>query len=198
MNKDKKVELNYNMKLSYKAEWYRYFAEYQLCVDLLFQSICGGQITVISLPLAFLIRHTLEIGYKTNLIELEKVSNLKANIAYHGRSAHNISILHREFELQMSAIFKKYKAVKEIKMQFNVLNLKLVELKKLMNKLDELSYAFRYPVKSDGKTPNFSETNVTDMVDVINFKDIKELYNESIFLLKFSTDVVHELIEGNK
>jgi len=198
MNKNKRVELNYNIKLSTKAEWYRYFGEYQFCVDLLFQNISGGQITVISLPLAFLIRHTLEIGYKSNLIELEKVSGLKANIVYHGRSAHNISILHREFELQMNAIFKKYNADKEIKRQFNDLNKNLVELKKLMNKLDELSYAFRYPVRSDGNTPNFSPTDVSDMTDVINFKDIKELYNDSIILLKFSTDVVNDLIEGNE
>lgn len=147
-------ELNYNQKLTYKSEWWLYFGEYQYCVDLLFKSLTGGEITVVSLPLAFLIRHTLELGYKMNLIELEKVSDLKAKIEYKGKSAHRIDDLHREFGNQMKAIFKKYDADKDVIKQFDTLNSKLTDLKKLMHKLDELSYAFRYPVKNDGITPN--------------------------------------------
>lgn len=188
-------ELNYNQKLTYKSDWLRYFGEYQYCVDLLFKSLTGGEITVISLPLAFLIRHTLELGYKMDLIELQKVSDLKAKIEYKGKSAHRIDDLHREFENQMKAIFKKYNADKDIIKQFEKLNSKLTTLKKLMHKLDELSYAFRYPVKNDGVTPNFDNKDVEDNTDVINFKEIKELYEDSILLIKFSTDVVNEIIE---
>ncbi|RZK01591.1 MAG: hypothetical protein EOO46_19870 [Flavobacterium sp.] len=162
----KGTELNYNIKLTYKAEWWRYFGEYQYCVDFIFKSLEGGEITVISLPLAFLIRHTLELGYKMNLIELEKVSDLKAKIEYKGKSAHKIDDLHREFESQMRAVFKKYSADKDVIKQFDGLNSKLNELKKIMYKLDELSYAFRYPVKNDGITPNFDKKDVNDKTDV--------------------------------
>ncbi|MBI1939249.1 MAG: hypothetical protein HYS25_14160 [Ignavibacteriales bacterium] len=191
-------ELNYNQKLTYKSEWWRYFGEYQYCVDLLFKSITAGEITVVALPLAFLIRHTLELGYKMNLIELEKVSDLKAKIEYKGKSAHRIDNLHFEFENQMKAIFKKYNADKDVVKQFNKLNSKLTSLKKLIHKLDELSYAFRYPVKNDGVTPNFDKKAIEDKTDVINFKEIKELYDDSILLIKFSTDVVNDIIEKHE
>lgn len=153
----KEPELNYSIKLTYKSDWWRYFAEYQKCVDLVFKSITFGEVTTISLPIAFLIRHTLEIGYKMDLLELEKVSDLKAKIKYKGKGAHKIDVLHREFEDQMRAIFKKYDADLEIVKQFDMLNSKLIKLKKIMHKLDEFSYAFRYPVKSDGITPNFDK-----------------------------------------
>jgi hypothetical protein len=194
----KASELNYNQKLTYKSEWWRYFGEYQYCVDLLFKSLTGGEITVVSLPLAFLIRHTLEIGFKTDLIELQKVSGLDAKIEYKGKSAHSIDDLHREFESQMKTIFKKYDADKDVIRQFDKLNSKLIVLKRLIHKLDELSYAFRYPVKNDGITPNFEKRNVEDKSDVINFKEIKELYEDSLLLIKYSTDVVNEIVEKHE
>ncbi|WP_413534076.1 hypothetical protein [Empedobacter brevis] len=192
--KEKRIELNYDQKLTYKSEWWRYFGEYQYSVDMLFKSITGGEITIISLPLAFLIRHTLELGYKMNLIELEKVSEIKAKIEYKGKSAHRIDDLHREFNIQMKAIFKKFNADQDIVKQYNKLNTKLTSLKKEIHKLDELSYAFRYPVKNDGVTPNFDSKDVEDKDDVINFKELKELYDDSILLIKYSTDVVNEII----
>ena len=191
----KTPELNYEQKLSFKSEWWRYFGEYQYSVDLLFKSLTGGEITVVSLPLAFLIRHTLELGYKMNLLELEKVSDIKAKIKYKGKSAHKIDDLHREFEIQMNAVFDKYKAEKKIIKQFNKLNSKLKGLKKIIHKLDDLSYAFRYPVKNDGITPNFDKKSIDDKSDVINFKEIKELYDDSVLLIKYSTDVVDEIIK---
>lgn len=188
-------KLNYDIKLTYKSDWWRYFGEYQYCVDLIFKSLTEGEVTVISLPLAFLIRHTLEIGYKMNLLELEKISDVKAKIKYKGKEAHKIDDLHREFENQMRAIFKKYNSDKEIIKQFDELNFKLTNLNNIMSKLDELSFAFRYPVKNDGITPNFNKGDIYDKTDVLNFKEIKELYDESILLIKYSTDFVNDIIK---
>ncbi|WP_025125147.1 hypothetical protein [Myroides odoratimimus] len=185
----KKAELNYNQHLSGKGEWIRYFAEYDSAVKILFENIRGGEITIVSLPLAFLIRHTLEIGYKANLIELEKVSGRKAKIEYKGKSAHKIDNLHKEFEDQMHSIIKKHDFSKEDCKRFSELNDKLIKLKRTLHKLDELSYSFRYPVENDGITLNFKDE------DVLNFKNIKELYDESIVLLKYSTDVVNTYLK---
>lgn len=93
---------------------------------------------------------------------------------------------------------KKYDADKDIVRQFNRLNSKLTDLKKHVHKLDELSYAFRYPVKNDGSTPNFELKSFEDKTDVINFKEIKELYIESIVLIKYSTDVVDDIIKTSE
>ena len=193
--KKRESELNYDLKLTYKSEWYKYFGEYEYSVNLIFKSISGGEISIVSLPLAFLIRHTLELGYKMNLIELEKVSGIKAKIEYKGKADNKIDDLHKEFESQMNEIFKKYQADKETIKQFNTLNKKLTELKKTIHKLDELSTAFRYPVKNDGITPNFDNLDFNDKTDVINFKEIKSLFDDSILLIKYATDVVNDIIQ---
>lgn len=184
-----KAELNYNIDLHSKAEWWRYFGEYKYFVDFSFRELEGGEISGISLPLAFCIRHTLELGYKTNLLELEKISGLKAKIEYKGKAAHKIDDLHREYELQLKAIFKKYEIDKIIKGQFKKYMTTLKKFKSTLHKLDELSFAFRYPVKNDGITPNFKKT-INAKNHSINFKEIKELYDESIFMLKHTTDVL--------
>jgi len=193
---DNKPELNYDQKLSYKSQWWRYFGEYQYLVNLVFKSLKGSEITNVALPLAFLIRHTLEIGYKTDLLELQKVSGVTAKIEYKGKSAHKIDDLHREFEIQMRAVFKKYNAEKRLVKEFDDLNSKLVSLKRLIHKLDELSYAFRYPVANDGSTLNFNTMDEKDRSDVLNFKEIKGLYDDSLKLIKYSTDVAQEIIEA--
>ena len=189
--------INYDIRLSSKSDWIRYFVEYQYAVDLIFKSLNGGEITVVSLPLAFLIRHTLELGYKMNLLELEKVSNTKAKIKYQGRQAHKIDDLHREFENQMKIILKKFKADKNIKIQFNNLNQKLTELKSIMHKLDEYSFAFRYPFQNDGKTFSFDKESFSEKRDLINFMEIKTLYYESLILLTYSIDIVNEIDRTN-
>lgn len=189
-----KSEINYKIDLPSKSEWWRYYGEYKYFVDFTFRELKGGEITSISLPLAFCIRHTLELGYKMNIIELVKVSGQSAKIKYQGKSAHKIDDLHREFEIQMDAIFKKYDIDNETKKQFRLLNEDLKKLKVQMHKLDELSYSFRYPVKNDGKTPNFAKQSNFSKNQSINFKEIKALYDKSILLLTYTTDVITEEI----
>lgn len=192
----RKAELNYQIDLPSKGEWHRYFLEYKYLVDLTFERLQGGEITVVSMPLAFLIRHTLELGYKTNLLELEKVSDIKANVKYRGKQAHKIDDLHREFEIQVKAIFKKYFVDKDVQNQFNKHNENLTSLKRQFHKFDEVSYSFRYPVQNDGITPNFEVKSDFNMNDKLNFKELKELYDKSIILLIYTTDVVNEEINN--
>jgi len=191
-----KAKLNYLIDLPSKSEWLRYFFEYKSLVDLTFRKIESAEINVVSLPLAFLIRHTLELGYKTNLLELEKVSDIKANIRYQLKGAHKIDDLHKEFEIQVQAIFIKYSIDRQTQSQFNKHNENLTLLKRQFHKLDEFSYAFRYPVQNDGTTPNF-ETKVNfETNQKLNFKEIKELYEKSIVLLLYTTDVIDEHINN--
>ena len=39
--KKRESELNYDLKLTYKSEWYKYFGEYEYSVNLIFKSILG-------------------------------------------------------------------------------------------------------------------------------------------------------------
>ena len=98
----------------------------------------------------------------------------------------------------MKLIFKKYSFDKNIIKQFNKLNKDLSNLKKIIHKLDELSYAFRYPVKNDSKMPNFpslSDIKTRRLLSAnINFKEVKEMYEKSMILLLYSTDVIADVI----
>lgn len=66
----------------------------------------------------------------------------------------------------------------------------LSKLKNVLHELDELSYALRYPVKTDGKSPSI-EKSVK-----LNMKEVYELYEISKVILKYTTDVVMEFIPG--
>ena len=103
------MELNYKIDLPSKSEWYIYYAEYKYFIENSFERLESGEITVVSLPFAFCIRHTLELGYKTNIIELEKVSGIQKKISFSGKSAHRIDTLHSEFVSQVNSIFNKFK-----------------------------------------------------------------------------------------
>jgi len=186
-------ELNYNIPMAPKCDWVWYFGEYQYAVNVLLGRIKGGEITVVSLPLAFLVRHTLELGYKMNLIELNKIADNAATISYTGKSAHRIDTLHAEFVRLMFDLFKKYKVDQTVIDQFNEYNESLERLNKAIHKLDEFSYAFRYPVGNDGVTSSFISPTSGDEVE-INFKEIKELYDKAVVLLKYSTDVIAEYV----
>lgn len=187
-----KQELNYNIDLPSKAEWWRYYGEYKKFIDLVFREVKGGEITTISLPLAFCIRHTLELGYKMNILELEKISNILANINYRGKDAHKIDSLHKNFEKQMRKIINDHSIDKDIVKQFNDLERELHTLKDQIHKLDKYSFAFRYPVKNDGITPNFKNQEDFTKNESINFKEIKDLYEKSVLLLTYTTDVILE------
>ncbi|MCI4668947.1 MAG: hypothetical protein MRZ79_12510 [Bacteroidia bacterium] len=118
-------ELNYNIDLPSKAEWWRYYGEYKQFVDFTFRELKGGEITSISLPFAFCIRQTLELGYKMNLLELEKISDRKADVKYKGKAAHKTDDLNREFDGQMKATFRKFKIDKIIIKEYNKFNREL-------------------------------------------------------------------------
>lgn len=189
-------ELNYKIDLPSKTDWCRYYGEYKQFVNFTFRELKGGEVTSISLPLAFCIRHTLELGYKMNLLELVKVSDLEAKFKYKGKDGHKIGDLHKEFDSQIKAVFKKFNIDQEIIKQYNSLNEDLEKLKSQLHKLDEFSFAFRYPVKNNGITPNFEKHEDFRKNQSINFKEIKELYDQSILLLTYTTEVIAEEIKN--
>lgn len=189
-----KQEINYNIDLTFKSEWWIYYGEYKKFVEFTFRELKGGEITTICIPLAFCIRHTLELGFKMNISELQEISGIKANIKFKGSEAHNICSLHNSFEIQIDAIFKKFKIEKEILNQFSELNLNLKNVINLVHFLDKKSYAFRYPFENDGITKIFQKKIDSAINPSINFKEIKEFYDHGIKLLTYTTDVIFEQI----
>ena len=181
---------NYKQNLYSKTEWYRYYGEYDYIIKILFEKVEQSQVTVITLPVLFLIRHTLELGFKTNLIELEKLSTTKSTVTFSGRNAHILHSLHDEFTKLVREIFYNFKIPNNIKKEFETRNDELKKFRKIFDSLDNWSYSFRYPVESDGVTKSFNEN------DEIIISDILKAYFSTSTLLRYTTDVIFDYIEN--
>ena len=170
-----------------KTDWYRYYSEYNFAIQNLIERSDESQSTVLALPVLFLIRHSLELAFKYNIIVLEKMSGCKAIINYSGKSAHVLSKLHIEFERQVNLILKLKSADLFLKKDFRSRNDELKKFRVIFDNLDNWSYAFRYPVKIDGATKSFNKN------DVINISEIIPIYEKTQILLKYTVDVLDDL-----
>lgn len=188
MNMNDPNKWNYSIFLGHQNEWWRYFGEYLWIVNLTFERAKQGEITVISKPMLFLIRHTLELGYKGNIVELEKVSGLESALKFNGTDGHNLEKLHQDFERHFKETAKRYVINADVLEQFNHLNSKLTKLNNVLHHFDSGSYAFRYPFGRDGTTPIFQN------VKQLKIADVKEMFTTAITLLKYTTDVVAEYL----
>ncbi len=177
---------NYNQRLDHKSDWYRYYGEYTLAIKNLLERSDQSQTTVLALPLLFMMRHSLELAFKYNILELEKLSGDAAIINYKGGSAHILSKLHEEFNRQVKLIFDSRSIEKEIIKDFKKRNRELTKFRVVFDKLDNWSYAFRYPVKNDGTTNSFGTG------DEINISEIIPIYERTQIILKFTVDVLGE------
>jgi|SRR5215217_1643407 len=160
---------NYLQNLGYKTTWQRYFNEYTLAVENLLQLSDMSQTTVLALPVLYLMRHSLELAFKLNLLELETISGDPARIDYSGKIAHVLLKLHQEFERQTQIIFDNGNYKEEILKDFKRRNLELRSFRTFFDKLDNWSHAFRYPVQNDGVTKSFNksdEINITEIIPV--------------------------------
>jgi len=177
---------NYNISLGRMPEWWRYFGEYAWLVNLVFKKAEQSEVTVIARPQLFLIRHTLELGYKMNIIELEKISELPSNLQLSGRRAHNLEDLHQDLDRHFRKIAEKYDLPVEVMSQYSDYSSKLASLKSLFHRFDQWSYAFRYPVGTDGESPSLSPQSF------LNMAEVREMYITAEMFLKYTTDVIAE------
>ncbi|MBD5801867.1 hypothetical protein AZOA_12920 [Azoarcus sp. Aa7] len=182
---------NYEVWFGPSSDWVRYFGEYTFLVDCIFENAKSATVSVISRPQLFLIRHAIELGYKANIIELEKLSGLSSQLNFKGAKAHSLQGLHQDFDRHFQEVAKKYDLTQEVTLEYDKLYGVLSKLKNVFQELDELSYALRYPVKNDGKTPSIEKTIKLNMMEVYR------LYETAKIFLKYTTNVVMEFAPEN-
>ncbi|MGL3000238.1 hypothetical protein [Flavobacterium sp. RSSB_23] len=175
--------------LDSKTDWYRYYLEYNSAIENIIEQSDKSQTTVLGIPLLFLIRNSLELAFKYNLIELEKISKSKAIIDYSGRSAHVLSKLHNEYERQVKLIMNSKFATIEFEKDFKSRNNELKDFTVMFDKLDNWSYSFRYPVQNDGITKSFLKDEKINMAEII------PVYIKTQIILKYTIDVLKD--DGN-
>lgn len=175
---------NYKQNLYSKTEWVRYYGEYIEAIEIILEQSVQSQVTVLALPTLFLIRHSLELAFKMNIIELAEFSKLEPKIDFSGKEAHVLHKLHDEFDKHVREIFSNKSYIKTIIDDFNSRNGKLKSFREIFDKLDNWSYSFRYPVEKDGLTKSFKPD------DEINIAEIIPIYYETQEILKYTADVL--------
>jgi hypothetical protein len=163
-----------------------YLSSYEYCVNEIYESMVGeGRPTsmdVVANPVLFMMRHSLEIGLKLNIKYLTKYSGKKDFIKII-LSSHEIGKLWNCFKIHFNAIIKSSSiSVKTKQQSINIFN-NTEKFINLIESIDNEATAFRYPINTSGKI--IFERNLT-----INLLEYKNLYDDTMKLLKYSIDVL--------
>ncbi len=152
---------------------------YEHSIEKLFSDVSegNGAPDAIAIPLLFLMRHTMELGYKFSLVHLCK---LNSNLFDPKGVGHSLTKLHKQLGLEFSEAqkhghvsakdreaFDEYYTVTETKML-------------IFDKLDPGSVKLRFP--------NSDETPV--LPEEVNLLKLKNGFDEAMILLDTVVDVI--------
>jgi hypothetical protein len=183
---DPKKRYKFESYISWNTNWWHYYSQYKNVID----EIVGGienntPIDTVSLPLLFLIRHSIELGLKSNILKLEGVNTKIEKIKLSGTKYHSLENLFKKFVEHLKQIMKEKKISQSIKSAIDNYLTQFEPLKDILHGLDEGSFNFRYPVDTGGNL-NF------DRNDKVNVADIVDMYYKIQPFLVFTETVLYE------
>lgn len=182
----KKDKWKYDSHLGYKRSWWQYYHNYKNVVDEIVNNIDNRKIIIdtVSLPLLFLIRHSLELGLKANILMFERINAEIKKISLNGPRSHSLDNLYNKFIEHLNCIKNKYEIRPEILAQMNNYLENFDPLRIKLHCLDKGSFNFRYPVDTKGKY-NFSWDTKENIADILNlFNNIEPflLFTEAVLI----------------
>ncbi|MBU0967720.1 MAG: hypothetical protein KKA54_15215 [Proteobacteria bacterium] len=175
---------HFEAQIGFHISYGSYLSAYRRAVDILFEAIeaRNSPVNTISYPLLFLVRHSLEIGYKLNINYLSRYSGLDDKVNW---DKHYLIELHQAFKDHFMAVVKELGVDQKVVDDFNSYYSKVEKLTRIFNVLDRGSYSFRYPVDTKQK-------EVFKHKDTINLLDVKDLYDKAMILLFHTPDVLSD------
>lgn len=178
---------NYEARIGFYTTFGSYLGAYREAFEILFAQIeeKNVRVNVISYPLLFLARHSLELGYKLNINYLAKYSRLKDKVNW---DRHYLRELHEAFGLHFRAVVHELNISKDIADEFNTRYTEVEKLMKAFDDIDRGSFSFRYPVDTERKT-------VFKHEDTVNLLDVKELYEKAMVLVCHTADVLSDFTD---
>lgn len=174
--------------LGYNTSWWHFYNDYRIAVDDIVTSIESGEnpIDTVALPLLFLVRHSIELGLKANILQFQKINKKIDKIKLGGKDSHSIEFLYDKFMEHLDKITKKHKINKDILKQIKEYKSKFDPLKIKLHNLDKGSYCFRYPVDIYGNR-NFTWNTRENLFEILNL-----YYAIQPFIL-YTTDVLEDI-----
>ena len=171
-----------------RVGWFRdfghYLFSYERAVELLYQKVASGEQTADSIvaPLVFLMRHSLELGYKYTLVELHFLNEVPYDSKKFGH--HSLRDLHSALKEWFERVAAKWSLSESMLEDFARHYGKTQTGMEEFDQLDSSSFRFRYPI--DKKTGNL----VFSSDDTVNLFNLKQLYDEAMVLLRHTADVL--------
>jgi hypothetical protein len=148
--------------------WWNYYQHYREATAVMIEEINSNvPVDTVALPVLFMIRHSIELGLKANILEFEKFSSAKPKLKLNGKS-HNLVLLYDYFESHLQEVCDKYNVDKTILARIDEFKEHMLKFVDKLDSIDKGSFNFRYPVNLEGN-PNF------EFADRINLADYTEL-----------------------
>lgn len=177
-------EHHFNARIGRQTTFSAYIAFYEHAVDKLFRDVseCNETADMVAIPLLFLMRHTMELGYKSSIAQLSALNGTTFNPGAKNGEGHLFVKLH----LRLHEEYRKALAGGQVSVNDPEVVEEYFELTKrgmtLFDDLDERSTKFRYPI--DQQTPAFPEDAE------VNLLELKEACDEAMGLLGTVIDVI--------
>lgn len=190
--RNKPIEEKYKHKfdsyLGYNTSWWHYYKDYKTVIDDIVTSVETNEnpIDTVALPLLYLLRHSIELGLKANILQLQRINKKVGKIKLGGSASHSIEFLYNKFIEHLDNIIRTHKIDKDILDQIKKYKLKFNPLKTKLHNLDKGSYNFRYPVDVFGNR-SFTWETKENLFEIIN------LYYEIQPFLLYTENVLDDL-----
>ena len=148
---DSAVKHKFDSYLGYNRSWWSYYAQYKNIIDEIVNNVeKDTPIDTVALPLLFLIRHSLELSLKANILKLEEANLDVGKIELSGTKYHSLALLYDKVVEHLNKVKKNFRISKEISSQIDAYLQKISPMVDKLQKLDRGSCSFRYPVDADG------------------------------------------------
>jgi hypothetical protein len=134
-------------------------------------------------PFLFLVRHTLELGFKANIEYLSKYSK---SVGGKQSNIHRLPTLHGYMKQHFEIVCKEHDIDRQTYNSFYEFSNKLEKLVDYFDRIDKKSYSFRYPVDLDGNI-NF------DTLERVMLVEIKDKFDDAVIFLTHTIDVLGNL-----
>ncbi|MBE9467894.1 MAG: hypothetical protein IMY72_06165 [Bacteroidetes bacterium] len=158
--------------------------QYDQCIEVLVVGIIEDRFDVneIFVPLMFLIRHSLELALKSNIIEVQNFSTLIKGKDY--SNEHSLARLFNCYHDYLTKVdFSKLS--QELNKEIEIYLIEYAKLNEVIHQLDKNSQHFRFPTNVKGDFHNIQ-------LSKISFIDVLKLYYYTDPFLTFSNNVLEE------
>lgn len=158
--------------------------QYDHCIEVLVIGIIEDRFDINELfvPLMFMIRHSLELALKSNILEVQKFSTLIKSKDY--SNEHSLARLFNCYKDYLTKLDSS-KLSDELNEQIEKYLENYAQLNEVIHQLDNNSQHFRFPTNGKGESHNVQ-------LSKISFVDVLKLYYYTDPFLTFSNTVLEE------